>query len=65
MQFFKYSIPIAFLVGTLAWIMLGNSYEEVPYDSRVYITFAAAVFSGVIAFVLFRKEKEEKIDKKK
>ncbi|WP_153732574.1 hypothetical protein [Sporosarcina obsidiansis] len=65
MQFFKYSIPIAALVGTLAWIMLSNSYGEVPWDTRVWITFGAAALSGLLAFFLFRKEKEEKIDKKK
>lgn len=65
MQFFKYSIPIAFIVGTLAWIMLGNSYEEVDYGTRVWITLGAGAFSGLLSFVLFRKEKEEKIDPKK
>ncbi|ARD48181.1 hypothetical protein SporoP37_08510 [Sporosarcina sp. P37] len=65
MRFFKYSFPIAVLVGTLAWIMLGNSYEEVAYDMRVYITIGAAIFSGLLSSILFRKEKEEQIDEKK
>lgn len=60
MQFFKYSIPIAALVGTLAWIMLENNYEEVPWDSRVWITFGAAALSGVLAFFFSGKKKKTK-----
>ncbi|GKV66365.1 MULTISPECIES: hypothetical protein [Sporosarcina] len=65
MQFFKYSVPIAAIVATIAWIMLDNNYSEVAWDTRVWITFGAAAISGILAFFLFRKEKEEKIDKKK
>lgn len=65
MQIFKYSIPIAAIVGTIAWIMLDSNYSDVPWDHRVWITFGAAILSGILAFFLFRKEKEDKIDKKK
>ncbi len=65
MRFFKYAFPIAIIVGTISWFMIGNSYEEVAADMRIYISLAAAVFAGLISAVLFREEKEEKIDPKK
>lgn len=65
MRFLKYAFPIAIIVGTFSWFMIGNSYEEVAADMRVYISIAAALFAGLISAVLFREEKEEKIDPKK
>lgn len=65
MRFLKYAFPIAIIVGTISWFMIGNSYEEVASDMRVYISIAAAAFAALISAALFREEKEEKIDPKK
>lgn len=65
MHVFKYVFPIMLIVLTLAWLILDNSYQEVPWNIRVWISFGASALSGVMSYFLFKPEKEEKIDEKK
>lgn len=65
MHVFKYVFPIMLIVLTLAWLILDNSYQEVPWNIRVWISFGAAGLSGIMSYFLFKPEKEEKIDEKK
>ncbi|WJY26973.1 MULTISPECIES: hypothetical protein [Sporosarcina] len=60
MRAFKFIIPIALLVGGIAWVMLSRNYTDVPVMSRLYITIGAMIVSGVISFFLFPKDEGER-----
>ena len=60
MRAFKFVIPIALLVGGVAWLMLNKNFTDVPVMSRFYITLGAMVLSGILAFFLFPKNEGER-----
>lgn len=58
---FKFVVPIMIIVAWASWAMLSRNHTDVPEDTRVLITVAAVLFSGVISYFLFpRNEEEEK-----
>lgn len=60
MKAFKFIIPIMFIVGSFAWLMLSKDYQEVPPVTRMFITIGAMIVSGVISYFLFPKNEGEK-----
>ncbi|CAM3240735.1 histidine kinase [Filibacter tadaridae] len=60
MRAFKFIIPIMLIVGAFGWMMLSKNYQEVPEQSRLFITLGAMVLSGVISYFLFPKNEGEK-----
>ncbi|MGE7624268.1 hypothetical protein ACQKMD_14810 [Viridibacillus sp. NPDC096237] len=49
----KFALPIMAVVVVSAMMLLNKDYTEVPMNSRIMIAAGAALFSGVISFVLF------------
>lgn len=62
MYLLKYAIPIAVIVFVISNMYLANSHPDVIADHRLYLSFGAAILSGTISLVLFRKEREEQPD---
>lgn len=59
-----YVIVSMMLVATFAMLMLNNMFEEVPKNDKYLILATATLFSGLVAFLLFPKELDEKKDSK-
>ncbi|KAB2334571.1 histidine kinase [Cytobacillus depressus] len=47
-------IPIMLIVAAAAMWMLKRDYGDIEYETRVWISVGAALFSGVISFFLFK-----------
>lgn len=65
MYLLKYAVPIAIIVFVISNMYLANSQPDVSADNRLYLSFGAAILSGTISLVLFRKEREEQPDPRK
>jgi hypothetical protein len=65
MYLLKYAVPIAIIVFVISNMYLANSHPAVSADNRLYLSFGAAILSGTISLVLFRKEPEEQPDPRK
>lgn len=61
----KYAIPIAIIVFVISNMYLVNSHPDVSSDDRLYLAIGAAILSGSISLVLFRKERDERDEQKK
>lgn len=59
-----YVIVSMMLVATFAMLLLNNMYEEVPKNHKYLILATATLFSGLVAYLLFPKELDEKRDSK-
>lgn len=54
MRKFALIIPIMLFVAAMAMWMLKKDYSEIDYQTRVFISAGAAVFSGIISYFLFK-----------
>jgi hypothetical protein len=52
------TIPIMIIVVVLAMWMLEKDYSEISLMTRLMISLAAGIFSGLISFFLFRFDKD-------
>lgn len=50
-------LPIMLIVGAVAMWMLHRDYSILDYQTRVLISAGAALFSGIISFILFKTGK--------
>lgn len=57
MKNFALAIPIMLIVGAAAMWMLHRDYSVLDYQTRVLISAGAALFSGIISFILFKTGK--------
>ncbi|MFC4411793.1 hypothetical protein ACFOZY_15490 [Chungangia koreensis] len=62
MYLLKYAVPIAIIVFVISNMYLANSQPDVSADNRLYLSIGAAILSGSISLVLFRKEPDEQPD---
>jgi len=62
MHMLKYAVPIAIIVFVIANMYLANNHTDVSADHRLYISIGAAILSGSISLILFRKEPEKQPD---
>ncbi|MDF1508555.1 histidine kinase [Robertmurraya sp. DFI.2.37] len=53
-------IPIMMVVGIASIWMLQTGYSEIDLTIRLFITFGAVVFSGIISYFLFPENEENK-----
>lgn len=49
-------------VATFAMLMLNNMFEEVPKNHKNLILFFATIFSGLVAYLLFPKERKDEAE---
>ncbi|MBD8027220.1 hypothetical protein H9636_11205 [Ureibacillus sp. Re31] len=61
---FKFVIPTMVIVAVGSIFMLRNYFEEVSTRDSVLLVVIATIFSGMIAYLLFPHNDEEKPDPK-
>lgn len=61
---FKFVIPTMVIVAVGSIFMLRNYFEEVSTRDSVLLVVIATIFSGMIAYLLFPHNDEEKPDLK-
>ena len=60
----KFVIPSMVVVAVGATLMLRNYFQEVSTRDSVMLVVIATLFSGIIAYILFPHDDEEKPDPK-
>ncbi len=56
MKKYTFIIPIMVVVAVLAMWHLNKNYSEIPFNTRILISFGGSIVSGVITYFLLKND---------